>query len=44
MYGRKILAMAGAGMVHYAMHTNYDVAKMAELAEHATAFDELYTA
>ena len=32
MYGRKILAMAGAGMVHYAMHTNYDVAKMAELA------------
>ncbi len=35
MYGRKILAMAGAGMVHYAMHTNYDVAKMAELAEHA---------
>ena len=22
MYGRKILAMAGAGMVHYAMHTN----------------------
>ena len=31
----KILAMAGAGMVHYAMHTNYDVAKMAELAEHA---------
>lgn len=35
MYGRKILAMAGAGMAHYAMHTNYDVAKMAELAEQA---------
>ena len=32
MYGRKILAMAGAGMVHYAMHTNYDVLGMAELS------------
>lgn len=35
MYGRKILAMAGAGVTHYAMHTNYDVAKMEELAEQA---------
>lgn len=32
MYGRKILALAEHGIAHYAMHTNYDVAKMAELA------------
>lgn len=35
MYGRKILALAGSGISHYAMHTNYDVAKMAELAQKA---------
>lgn len=35
MYGRKILALAGNGITHYAMHTNYDVAKMAELANRA---------
>lgn len=35
MYGRKILALAEHGIAHYAMHTNYDIAKMAELAEQA---------
>lgn len=32
MQGRKVLMLAEHGIVHYAMHTNYDVAKMAELA------------
>lgn len=32
MHGRKILALASNQIVHYAMHTNYDVAKMADLA------------
>ena len=34
-HGRKVLAMAEYGIAHYAMHTNYDVAKMAELAKDA---------
>ncbi|MDO4324182.1 MAG: Nif3-like dinuclear metal center hexameric protein [Lachnospiraceae bacterium] len=33
--GRKVLAMAESGIAHYAMHTNYDVIKMSELAEKA---------
>ena len=32
MHGRKVLMLAEHGIAHYAMHTNYDVAKMAELA------------
>lgn len=32
MAGRRILAMAEHGIAHYAMHTNYDAAKMGELA------------
>ncbi len=35
MAGRKVLALAESGMVHYAMHTNYDVAMMGRLAERA---------
>lgn len=35
MAGRKVLALAESGMVHYAMHTNYDVAMMGALAEKA---------
>ena len=35
MYGRKILAMAEHGITHYAMHTNYDVISMSELAKKA---------
>lgn len=33
--GRKVLAMAENGIAHYAMHTNYDVIKMSELAKKA---------
>lgn len=33
--GRKILAMAEHGIAHYAMHTNYDVITMANLAGNA---------
>ena len=33
--GRKILAMVENGIAHYAIHTNYDVLKMTELAEKA---------
>ncbi len=32
MHGRKVLMLAENGIAHYAMHTNYDAAKMAELA------------
>lgn len=32
MHGRKVLMLAEHGIAHYAMHTDYDVAKMAELA------------
>lgn len=35
MLGKKILIMAEHGISHYAIHTNYDVVKMTELAEHA---------
>lgn len=30
--GRKVLALAEHGVAHYAMHTNYDVTQMAQLA------------
>lgn len=33
--GRKVLTMAEHGLAHYAIHTNYDVIRMAELAEKA---------
>lgn len=33
--GRRVLALAEHGISHYAIHTNYDVTKMAELAEAA---------
>lgn len=35
MYGRKILTMVENGIAHYAMHTNYDVIRMTELAKNA---------
>lgn len=35
MYGRKILTMIENGIAHYAMHTNYDVIRMTELAKNA---------
>lgn len=35
MYGRKILSMIENGITHYAMHTNYDVVLMTELAQKA---------
>ncbi len=35
MTGRKILKLAENGITHYAMHTNYDVTEMAELAKNA---------
>lgn len=31
--GRKVLALAEHGVAHYAMHTNYDVTQMAQLAK-----------
>lgn len=31
--GRKVLALAEHGVAHYAIHTNYDVTKMGELAK-----------
>lgn len=34
-HGRKILALAENGIAHYAIHTNYDVLKMTDLAEKA---------
>ncbi len=35
MTGRRILALVENGISHYAMHTNYDIAKMADLAAKA---------
>ncbi|MEI3173880.1 MAG: Nif3-like dinuclear metal center hexameric protein [Lachnospiraceae bacterium] len=37
MHGRKVLMLAENGIAHYAMHTNYDAAKMAELAGRPSA-------
>ena len=39
--GRKVLALAEHGIAHYAMHTNYDVVKMSELAERALRLQDV---
>lgn len=38
--GRRVLMMAENGIAHYAMHTNYDTAKMSELAWKALKLEE----
>jgi len=40
MTGRKVLALVENGISHYAMHTNYDIAKMADLAGEALQLDK----